>query len=131
MVIFLVAALLLGIEIALYSILTYLAASKTVDFIIQGIEEYTGVTVISTKSEKVRAMITSKLKRSVTIYKGERGLAHTRQEEGQIDIIFTVVTRLEVPKLKEEIEKIDRKAFIVFNPISETHGGIIKPRPLH
>lgn len=130
-VIFIVAAFILNIETALYSILTYLSASKTVDFIIQGIEEYTGVTIISSKSAQIREAITKKLGRGVTIYKGERGLEHSQFKNKDIDIIFTVVTRLEVSKLKEEIELIDHKAFIVMSTISDTKGGIIKPRPLH
>ncbi len=129
--IFIVAAFILDIETALYSILTYLSASKTVDFIIQGIEEYTGVTIISSKSAQIREAITKKLGRGVTIYKGERGLEHSQFKNKDIDIIFTVVTRLEVSKLKEEIELIDRKAFIVMSTISDTKGGIIKQRPLH
>ncbi len=129
--IFLIAAFILDIETALYSILTYLSASKTVDFIIQGIEEYTGVTIISNKSNAIRQVIMEKLGRGVTIYKGERGMGETTFKSKEIDIIFTVVTRLEVSKLKTEIELIDHKAFIVMNSINETKGGIIKKRPLH
>lgn len=130
-VIFLAAAFILNIETALYSILTYLSASKTVDFIIQGIEEYTGVTIVSSKSALIREAITNKLGRGVTIYKGERGLEHSKFKNKEIDIIFTVVTRLEISKLKEEVELIDHKAFIVMSTIIDTKGGIIKPRPLH
>jgi uncharacterized membrane-anchored protein YitT (DUF2179 family) len=128
--IFLIAAFILDIETALYSILTYLSASKTVDFIIQGIEEYTGVTIISNKSNAIRQVIMEKLGRGVTIYKGERGMGESTLNK-DIDIIFTVVTRLEVSKLKTEIELIDHKAFIVMSAINETKGGIIKKRPLH
>ena len=128
--IFLIAAFILDIETALYSILTYLSASKTVDFIIQGIEEYTGVTIISNKSNAIRRVIMEKLGRGVTIYKGERGMGESTLNK-DIDIIFTVVTRLEVSKLKTEIELIDHKAFIVMSAINETKGGIIKKRPLH
>ena len=129
-VIFLKAAFILDIETAMYSILTYLSASKTVDFIIQGLEEYTGVTIVSAKSAQIREVITKNLGRGVTVYKGERGLADSQFKNKDIDIIFTVVTRLEVFKLKQEIKLIDRKAFIVMSAISETKGGIIKPRPL-
>ncbi|MEJ6979969.1 YitT family protein [Pedobacter sp. P351] len=129
--IFSVAAFILGIEAALYSILTYLSASKTVDFIIQGIEEYTGVTIVSAKSKDIRHAITTELGRGVTIYKGERGYGSNLYDEKEIDIIFTVVTRLEVPKVKEVVKNIDRKAFIVMNVITETNGGLIKRRPLH
>ena len=130
-VIFMLAAFVLGIETALYSILTYLSASKTVDFIIQGIEEYTGVTIVSAKSAQIREAITKNLGRGVTIYKGERGFQSAQFKSKDIDIIFTVVTRLEVSKLKQEVALIDHKAFIVISTISDTKGGIIKPRPLH
>ena len=130
-VIFLSAAFILGIETALYSILTYLSASKTVDFIIQGIEEYTGVTIISNKSNAIRGAITENLGRAVTIYKGESGLTDSQFKSKDIDIIFTVVTRLELSKLKSEVERIDHKAFIVMNPINDTKGGMLKKRLLH
>jgi uncharacterized membrane-anchored protein YitT (DUF2179 family) len=129
-VIFIFAAFILDIETALYSILTYLSASKTVDFIIQGIEEYTGVTIISNKSRAVKEMITSQLGRGVTLYKGEKGFGDEFKNK-DIDIIFTVVTRLELSKLKNEVERIDHKAFMVMNPINDTKGGMIKKRPLH
>ena len=130
LLIFICAAFILSIETALYSILTYLSASKTVDFIIQGIEEYTGVTIVSTKSKEVREAIINKLGRGVTIYKGEGGCGSTGHKKN-MDIIFTVVTRLEVSKLREEIDTIDRKAFIVMSAINDTKGGIVKQRPLH
>ncbi|HEY0898882.1 MAG TPA: YitT family protein [Sphingobacteriaceae bacterium] len=130
-VIFIFAAFILSIETALYSILTYLSASKTVDFIIQGIEEYTGVTIISAKSQEIKQGIIDSLGRGVTIYKGERGYGGHIYQEKEIDIIFTVVTRLEVPKLKEEVTRIDRKAFMFMNVVTDTTGGMIKRRPLH
>ncbi len=130
-VIFICAAFILGIESALYSILTYLSASKTVDFIIQGIEEYTGVTIISAKSREIKEAITTNLKRGVTVYKGERGYGGNQYSDKEIDIIFTVVTRLEVSKIKDVVRLIDRKAFMVMNVITETNGGLIKRRPLH
>ncbi len=129
--IFCIAAFVLSIESALYSILTYLSASKTVDFIIQGIEEYTGVTIVSAKSKEIRQAIIQELGRGVTIYKGERGFGGDFHHDKEIDIIFTVVTRLEVSKVKEVAKNIDRRAFMVMNVITETNGGIIKRRPLH
>jgi len=128
--IFSVAAYLLSIETALYSILTYLSASRTVTFVIEGIEEYTGVTIISVKSEEVRQAIISEMGRGVTIYKGERGLGIGGELPKDIDIIYTVVTRLEISQLNQEIEKIDPHAFVVMNSIKDTRGGMIKKRPL-
>jgi len=125
-----VAAYLLSLEIALYSFITYLAASKTVDFIIEGIEEYMGVTIISMKSDQIRKMIIEKLGRGITVYKGKRGFGksgHTRD----IDILYTVITRLEISKLHNEMEKIDPDAFVVMSTVKDTRGGMIKKRRLH
>lgn len=130
-VIFSFAAWLLSFETALYSILTYLCASKTIDFILEGIEEYTGVTIISAKNEKIRLMITEKLGRGVTIYKGSRGYGKSGSKMAEIDILYSVVTRLEVAKLNTEIEKIDPDAFVIMNSIKDTKGGMIKKRLLH
>ena len=128
--IFLSAVYFLGIEIALYSMLTYLSASKTVDFLIEGIEEYTGVTIISRKSDEIREMITQKLGRGVTIYKGTGGYGKQGYLKSETEIIFTVVTRLEVSRLRSEIEMIDDDAFVVMHSIKDTKGGMIKKRPL-
>lgn len=129
-IIFSVAAYLLSIDTALYSILTYLAASKTVDFIIEGIEEYTGVTIVSDNYEEIRQMILQKLQRGVTVLKGEKGLVKQGEENREIKVIYTVITRLEIRNLNTEIEKIDPDAFVVMNSIRDTKGGMIKRRPL-
>ncbi|HMN33148.1 MAG TPA: YitT family protein [Chitinophagaceae bacterium] len=128
-IIFCTAAYFLGIEIALYSMITYLSASKTLDFIVEGIEEYIGVTIISSECEKIRDMIINEMGRGVTIYKGKRGYGK-RGELGEIDIIYSVVTRLELNKMKSEMENIDPNAFIVMSSVKDTKGGMIKKRPL-
>lgn len=123
--IFLVAAYVFTIEISLYAMLTYLAASKTVDFVVSGIEEYVGVTIISDFSEEIRLSIIEKLGRGCTIYSGKRG-----QTLEQIEIVYTLITRLELAKLHTEIDKIDKNAFIVMHSINDAKGGMIKKRPL-
>ncbi|MFA5020084.1 MAG: YitT family protein [Candidatus Pacearchaeota archaeon] len=128
-IIFSFATFLLGIEVALYSILTYLAASKTVDFFIQGIEEYIGITIISKKSGKIRKSLINDFGKGVTIYNGKRGYLDNSEKE--IDILFTFITRLEVTKIKQEIISIDPEAVIIEQGIREIRGGIIKKRPLH
>lgn len=128
-IIFLAAAYFLGIEIALYSMITYLSASKTLDFIIEGIEEYTGVTIVSGSNEDIRLMIVEHLGHGVTVYKGEGGYGKKGQTT-DIKIIYTVVTRLELNKLRAEIEKIDKGAFITMSSIRDTRGGMVKKRGL-
>lgn len=127
--IFSAAAYLLSIETALYSMITYLVASKSLDFVIEGIEEYTGVTIVSPHSEDIRMMIMEKIGRGLTVYKGKRGFG-SHGERNDIDIIYTVVTRLELNKLNTEIEKIDPHAFVVMNSVKDTRGGMIKKRAL-
>ena len=127
--IFSAAAYFLSVETALYSMITYLAASKTLDFVIEGIEEYIGVTIISSHSNDIRQMIINKVGRGVTIYKGKRGFGK-QVDTGEIDIVYTVITRLEINKLNTEIEKIDPNAFVVMSSVKDTKGGMIKKRPL-
>jgi uncharacterized membrane-anchored protein YitT (DUF2179 family) len=130
-VLFALATFLISIETAMYSMLTYLSASKTVDFIINGIEEYIGVIIVSSKSEDIRSQITSNLGRGVTAYKSNQGFGSRGNSHEEGNILFCVVTRLEVTKLLLEIDKIDQDAFVVQHPIKDTKGGMIKKRPLH
>ena len=128
-IIFSAAAYLLSVEVALYSMITYLSASKTLDFIVEGIEEYIGVTIVSSHSEEIREMIINKLGRGVTVYSGKRGYGKSGETK-EVDIIYSVITRLELNKLKLEINKITPNAFLVMNSVKDTKGGIIKKRPL-
>ena len=127
-VIFFTAAWLVNLETALYSIVTYFSASKAVDFLIHGIEEYIGVTIISESHEEIRITIIEKLRRGVTIYKGESGFEPTKSIEKKI--LYTVVTRIETTRLLAEIEKIDPKAFVIQQPVNDTKGGIIRKKPI-
>lgn len=127
--IFSAAAYFLSVEIALYSMITYLAASKTLDFIVEGLDEYIGATIISPHSEEIRHMIVNLLGRGITVYKGQGGVGK-KGENKEIDIVYTVITRLELNKLNTEIEKIDPHAFVVMSSVKDTKGGMIKKRRL-
>ncbi len=128
---FILAATIVSVETALYSMLTYFSASKTVDFIINGIEEYIGVMIISDDYEKIKEMIASKLERGVTVFRSDGGYGTKGSAMPDRKILFCVVTRLEVSKVLLEVDKIDRKAFVIQYPIKDTKGGMIKKRPLH
>ena len=131
-IIFLLAAVHLGLPTALYSILTYYAASRTINFVIEGLEEYSGVTIISSQSELVKEQLVMKLGRGITVYKGERGFMKDSFDVSQpVDIVFTVVTRMELRKLKNLVHDIDSKAFIFTSVIKEAAGGILKRRARH
>ena len=119
-IIFLIAAFQLGFETALYAILTYYTVTKTIDYVVEGLEEFTGVTIISGKSDEIKEVLVKKLGRGITIYKGERGFMKDSFEVShECDIVFTVITRLEVRRLKNTVRNIDPKAFIFINSIKE------------
>ncbi len=129
-ILFASVAAFINIESAMYSALTYFAASKTVDFLLNGIEEYIGVTIVSNEAEKIQAMLIHKLERGVTVYKTEGGYG----KKGSVEVgkaLFCVVTRLEVTRILNEISDIDPAAFVIQQSIKDTRGGIIKKRALH
>lgn len=131
-IIFSVAALKFGIETSLYSVLTYFAATRTIDYVVDGIQAFTGVTIISSNSEEIKYQIVTELGRGITIYKGTRGFLPGKFDVStDCDIIFTVITRLEMRKLKNLVYQIDSDAFIFASTIKETSGGIINSRIKH
>jgi uncharacterized membrane-anchored protein YitT (DUF2179 family) len=129
-IIFGVAAYVRHIEVALYAILTYLVASKTVDFVVHGIEEYTSVIIVSQKSEEIKRAIIERMGRGVTVLKGKSGFGKQGHRDTDTDVLYSVITRLELQKLKTEIAKIDDDAFVVENSVNDIKGGMIKKRPL-
>jgi len=126
-VIFIIAAIFMKVETALYAILTYIIAGQTTKYVIEGIEAYTGVTIVSAKSEEIKRALVMELDRGITVYKGERGFMKKSFEKStEVDIIFTVVTRLEVRRLRDTVYEIDPKAFIFTQTVREPQGGIVK-----
>jgi uncharacterized membrane-anchored protein YitT (DUF2179 family) len=118
---FLIAMTLLGVEEALYSILTYVAAARTLDFVIHGIEEFTAITIVSRSSGEIGAHILAHLGRGVTVYKGRGGLSGD-----DIDILFCVVTRLEIGKVKTIVRQLDQSAFVTTHALGDVDGGMVK-----
>lgn len=127
--IFSIAAIEFGIMTALYSILTYFTASKSINYVVEGIEAYTGVTIISGQSDLLKHRLVNEMGRGITVYKGERGFLPGQFEtSADCDIIFTVVTRLELRRLKNLVHETDPKAFVFANTIREASGGILRRR---
>ncbi|HEY9168658.1 MAG TPA: YitT family protein [Lutibacter sp.] len=128
---FVLAGAIVSVETAMYSMLTYFSASKTVDFIINGIEEYIGVMIVSDDAEIIKEMIATKLERGVTVFRSDGGYGTKGKAMPDRKILFCVVTRLEVSRVLLEVDKIDQTAFVIQYPIKDTKGGMIKRRPLH
>ena len=125
-VIFLSAAFFLGVEKSLYSILTYVSASKTLDFLLHGIEQYTAITIVSEQSNSIREAINCQLERGVTVFKGRGG-----RSGHELEILFCVVTRLEIGKIFEIVSGIDSAAFVTVHPLAEASGGVLKKTAGH
>ncbi|HYE56551.1 MAG TPA: YitT family protein [Chitinophagaceae bacterium] len=128
--IFSAAAFLLDMNTALYAMLTYFVASKTVDFIIEGIEEYVGVTIVSYKNEEISNWLTNTLGAGFTVYKGVSGYGKSGHVARDTNIIYTVITRLEISRLKSEVKLIDPRAFIIMNTVIDAKGGMIRKQAI-
>jgi uncharacterized membrane-anchored protein YitT (DUF2179 family) len=125
-VLFLIAMAVLGVEAAMYSILTYMAAARTLDFIIHGIEEYVAITIMSDESDFIRRRITGELGRGVTVYRARGG--HSGDER---EILYCVVTRLEIGRVRNIVREVDERAFVIVHPLADVQGGTVRKRVLH
>ncbi len=127
--IFAVAALQFGIETAMYSIITYFAAARTTDYVVDGIEEYTAMNIISSRQEEIKDFLVNELGKGITVYHGERGYMPGNFDiKTDCQIIVTVITRLEIVQVQDAIIKIDPKAFVYIQSIREATGGILKAK---
>jgi uncharacterized membrane-anchored protein YitT (DUF2179 family) len=123
---FLIAMSILGVEPALYSILTYLTAAKTLDFVLYGIDEFSAVTIMSERHDAIRGRIVSELGRGVTVYKAYGGVSGAEQ-----DVLYCVVTRLEIGRLKAIVHELDPRAFVVVHVLAGAEGGTLARTRLH
>lgn len=130
--IFLVIALFLGLDKAMYSIITFFTAIKVSDYIVDGIEKLISLNIISPNAEMVKSLIVNDFNKPITVYKGERGnLPGSFGVKEDCDIIVTVVTRLEMHKIKKAIAEKDPKAFMFVQNIREVGGGILSKKSGH
>ncbi len=128
-IIFSVAASQFGIETAMYSIITYFTATKATDYVVDGIEEFTAMNIISAQQEEIKSFLVNELGKGITVYKGERGyLPGSFDIKSDCEIIVTIVTRLEIKQIEEGIREIDPKAFVYIQSIKEASGGILKAK---
>lgn len=120
-------ALKFGIETGMYSILVYYTAMKTSDYVVDGFEEFTALNIISKDYEQIKSLIVNDFGKAISVFKGQRGyLPGSFNIKHDCDIIMTVVTRLEIHRIKQEVSKIDPNAFFYVQSIKEVKGGIIK-----
>ncbi|PUB10980.1 YitT family protein [Paenisporosarcina sp. OV554] len=124
--IFTIAGFVFTWEQAMYSALAYFIAYKTIDIVIQGLDESKSVYIISEHVDEVGEAIIDRLGRGVTYLHGEGAYTGDKKK-----IIFTVITRLEEAKLKTIVEDIDLQAFVAIGNIAEVRGGRFKKKNIH
>jgi uncharacterized membrane-anchored protein YitT (DUF2179 family) len=123
------AAFHFGLETAMYSLITYYGATRATDYVVDGIEQYTAINIISAHHDKVKDLIVNELGKGITVYKGERGyLPGSFHIKTDCEIIVAIVTRLEINQIQEAVITIDPKAFIYIQSINEATGGILKAK---
>ena len=128
-IIFIVAAFEFGVETAMYSIITYFTASRATNYVVDGIEEFTAMNIISAKQEEIKSFLVNELSKGITVYKGERGyLPGSFEIKTDCEIIVTIVTRLEIKQIQDGVLSIDPKAFIYVHSIKEATGGVLKAK---
>lgn len=120
------AGLIFGWNKAMYSLIAYFIAFKMIDITIEGLEETKAVIIISEKSEIIAEKIMARLGRGITFLNGRGGYSGEKRS-----VLYLVVTRLEVAKLKIIIDEIDDKAFVTISEVHEVMGGRLKKRAIH
>ena len=123
------AAFHFGLETAMYSLITYFAATRATDYVVDGIEQYTSINIISSQHERVKDFLVNEMGKGITVYKGEKGyLPGSFDIRTDCEIIVTIVTRLEINQIQDSVMEIDSRAFIYIQSIKEAAGGILKAK---
>jgi uncharacterized membrane-anchored protein YitT (DUF2179 family) len=128
-IIFSIAAFEFGVETAMYSVITYFTATRATHYVVDGIEEYTALNIISSRHDEIKKFLVNDLGKGITVYKGERGfLPGNFEVSTDCEIIVTIVTRLEIKQIQDGLVIIDPKAFVYVESIREASGGILKAK---
>lgn len=120
------AGLVFGWDKAMYSLIAYFIAFKMIDITIEGLDETKSVMIISEDSEVIAEKVMARLGRGVTILSGKGGYSGEER-----NVLYLVITRLEIVKLKVIIDEIDPNAFVTISGVHEVMGGRVKKRAIH
>jgi uncharacterized membrane-anchored protein YitT (DUF2179 family) len=120
------AALVLGWDRALYSMLAYFIAHKAIDIVMEGFDEAKAVIIVTDYGEEIAEAITARLGRGVTFLEGRGGFSKDSKS-----VLYSVVTRLEISKLRSIIADMDENAFVTINDVSDVMGGKHRKQAIH
>lgn len=121
-ILFTVTAFLLSIEIAMYSILTFIITAKVIDLMIEGFEDYVGLMIVSEKVDQINAQLIEEIGTGTTLYQGTGGFGK-RGAKAEQNIIHTVINRIDIRRTYNLIDSIDKRAFIVEFDVNNIKGG--------
>ncbi|MFK7806952.1 MAG: YitT family protein, partial [Saprospiraceae bacterium] len=124
-ILFSITALVISIEVSMYSILTFLVTAKVIDLMIEGFEDYVGLMIVSEKATAIENGLINDVGVGITIYKGAKGYGN-RGVRDQTEIIHTVINRIDIRRTYRLIEQIDEQAFIIEFDVNSVQGGILK-----
>ena len=124
-VLFSITAFIISTEVAMYSILTYIVTAKVTDLVIEGFEDFIGVTIVSQEYSKIEAAIITQLGAGMTLYKGRKGFGNSGEKQ-DFDIIHTIINRIDIKKMYRIVADIDERAFIVEFDVNNVKGGVLR-----
>ena len=124
-ILFSITAFVISTEVALYSILTYIVAAKVTDTVIEGFEDFIGITIVSKKYDLIKVAILEELGVGLTVYKGSSGFGSQGHTE-DFDIIHSIVNRIDIKKMYRLIHEIDTEAFIIEFDVNNVKGGVLR-----
>lgn len=124
-VLFLLAAFLFSLETAMYSVLTYLVTAKTIDLILEGFEDYMGLMIVTSRSEVMQKELLKRIGQGMTIYQGVKGYGSKGERQG-MEIIHTVINRIDSRKAYDSINSIDEHAFVIEFDVNSVKGGVLR-----
>ena len=124
-VLFLLAGFLFSLEVAMYSVLTYIITAKTIDLILEGFEDYVGLMIVTSKSGEMQKALLKDIGQGMTIYKGTKGYG-SQGEKQNLEIIHTVVNRIDTKKVYRVLKKVDKDAFVIEFDVNKVSGGVLR-----
>jgi uncharacterized membrane-anchored protein YitT (DUF2179 family) len=120
------AGLVFGWDRAMYSLVAYFVAFKVIDLTIEGLDESKGVMIVSDNADEIADTLLARLGRGVTILHGQGGFSQEPKK-----VLYSVITRLEIAKLKAIVDETDPGAFVTIHDVHDVIGGQVKKRPIH
>ena len=124
-ILFSFTALLVSVETAMYSILTFLITAKIVDLTIEGFEDFIGLMIVSDQSNIIQEHLVDQIGAGITVYTGEYGYG-SRGAKANTKIIHTVINRIDIVKTYNLINRVDENAFIIEFDVNNVKGGVLK-----